>query len=159
MFYKIRFKIIFVKLGLESEQQHFRKSNTVVLILRPDYLFTSQFVSIFFLQIKGQDIFWEWEEKTIPALEARMVDPLAILYMVNCTFCQDKLHVWTSQQAWHQPTPIFMPQDWSLEIVTSCTTSRKALRLNVRLHAIFSHSVRFLNMFANLPATDFVRDR
>ena len=56
-----------------------------------------------------------------------------------------------------------MPQEWSLEIVTSCTTSRKTLRLIVRLAAIFNHSVRFLNMFENLPAIDFdrevVRDR
>ena len=57
MFCKIRFKIIFVKMGLGSGQQHFRNSNKIVLILMPDYLFTSQFESIFFLQIKGQDIF------------------------------------------------------------------------------------------------------
>ena len=47
-----------------------------------------------------------------------------------------------------------MPQDCSLEMVIS----RKALRLIVRLPAIFNHSVRFLNMFENLPATDFDRD-
>ena len=51
-----------------------------------------------------------------------------------------------------------MPQDWSLEIVTSCTTIRKTLRLIVRLPAIFNHSVRFLYMFENLPATDFDRE-
>ena len=47
MFDKIRFKIIFVKMGLGSG--HFGKSNKMVLILMPDYLFTSQFESIFFL--------------------------------------------------------------------------------------------------------------
>ena len=51
-----------------------------------------------------------------------------------------------------------MPQDLSLEIVTSRNTIRKALRLIVRLPAIFNHSVRFFNIFENLPATD-VRDR
>ena len=54
-FYKIWFKI--VKMGFESGQQHLGKSNKIVLILRPDYLFTSQFESMFFLHIKGQDIF------------------------------------------------------------------------------------------------------
>ena len=49
-------------------------------------------------------------------------------------------------------------QDWCLEIVTSCTTSRKALRLIVRIPAIFNPSVRFLNMFENLPVTDFDRE-
>ena len=46
---------------------------------------------------------------------------------------------------------------YALEIVTSCTTSRKALRLIERLPAIFSHSVRVLNMFENLPETDSSR--
>ena len=47
MFYKIWFKIIFVKIGLGFGQQHFGKSNNIVLILMPDYLFASQFESIF----------------------------------------------------------------------------------------------------------------
>ena len=49
LFYKNRYKIIFVKMGLGSGQQHFGKSNNIVLILMPDYLFTSQSESIFFL--------------------------------------------------------------------------------------------------------------
>ena len=53
--YKIWFKIIFVKMGLGSLQQHFGKSNKIVRILRPDYLFTSQFESIYFLHIEGQE--------------------------------------------------------------------------------------------------------
>ena len=36
-------------MGLGSGQQHFGKSNKIVLILMPDYLFTSQFESILFL--------------------------------------------------------------------------------------------------------------
>ena len=35
MFYKIRFKIIFVKMGLRSGQQQFGKSSKIVLILMP----------------------------------------------------------------------------------------------------------------------------
>ena len=46
-FYKIWFKIIFVEMGLESGQQLFGKPNKIVLILKPDYLLTSQFESIF----------------------------------------------------------------------------------------------------------------
>ena len=71
-------------MGLGSGQQYFGKSNEIVLILMPDYFG--------FLQIKGQDIFWEWErkkKKTIPAPEDQRVDPLAILYMVNWTVCKD----------------------------------------------------------------------
>ena len=56
------------------------------------------------------------------------------------------------------PNSLSMPQDWSLKIVTSCTTSSKALRLIMRLSAIFNHSVRFLNMFENLRATDCLWD-
>ena len=48
-------------MGLGSGQQHFENSNKIVLILMPDYLLASQFVSILFLQIKGQIIFWEYE--------------------------------------------------------------------------------------------------
>ena len=51
-----------------------------------------------------------------------------------------------------------MPHDWSLEIVTSFINSRKALRLIVRLPAIFNHNVRFLNRFEHLTATDFDRE-
>ena len=82
-------------MGLGSGQQQFGISNKIVLILMPDYLFTSQFESIFFLKIKGQDIFRERErkkkkkKKTIPATEDQRVDPLAILYMVNCIVHQD----------------------------------------------------------------------
>ena len=46
--YKIRFKIIFVQIGLGSGQQHFGKSNKIVWFLMSDYLFTSQFESILF---------------------------------------------------------------------------------------------------------------
>ena len=49
MFYKIRFKIVFVKMDLGSGQQHFGKSNKIVLIMMPHYLFTSQFESMFFV--------------------------------------------------------------------------------------------------------------
>ena len=42
-----------------------------------DYLFTSQFESIFSLQIKGHDILWEWEKKkeTIPAQKTKGSTP------------------------------------------------------------------------------------
>ena len=81
----------------------------------PDYLFTSQFECIFFLQIKGQDIFWE-REKTIPAPEDQRVDHLAILYMGNCTVCQDTEKVACEHPNRHDPdtnqhTYLF----WSLE--------------------------------------------
>ena len=140
----------------------------------PDYLFTSQFESIIFFSCKSKNRRMrekkkkKKKKKTIPAPEDQMVDPLAILYMVNCTVCQDIEKVACEHPSRHDPetnqhTYLFMPQNWSLEIVTSCTTTRKALRLIMRLPAIFNHSVRFLNMFKNLPATDFdreiVRDR
>ena len=80
MFYKMRFKIIFVKMGYGAWQQHFGKSNKIVLILMPDYLFTSQFESRFFFQINGRTSF-ESERKN-------KNDP-RLLYMVNCTLCQD----------------------------------------------------------------------
>ena len=64
MFYKIRFKIIFVKMGLGSGQQHFGKSNKIVLILMPDYVFTSQFESIFFSCKSKDRISFESEKKT-----------------------------------------------------------------------------------------------
>ena len=83
--------------------------------------------------------------------------------MVNCTVCQYIEKVTCEHPSRHDPETnqhkyIFMPQNWYLEIVTSCTTSRKALRLIVWLPAIFNHSVRFLNMFKNLSATDFDRE-
>ena len=101
------------------------------------------------------------EKKTIPAPEDQRIDPLAILYMVNCIVCQDIEKIACEHPSRHDPETnqhIFMTQGWSLEIVTSCTTSRKALWLIVRLPAIFNHSVRFVNMFENLPATDFDRE-
>ena len=127
----------------------------------PGYLFTSQFESIFFLA--NQRISFESErKKTIPAPEDQRVDPLAILYMVNCTVCQDIEEDACEHPSRHDPETnqhnIFMPQDWSLEIVISCTTSRKALRLIVRLPEIFDHSGQFLNRFENLSATDFDRE-
>ena len=62
MFHKIRFKIIFVKMGLGSGQQHFGKSNKIVMFLMPDYLFTSQFESIFSCKSKDR-ISFESEKK------------------------------------------------------------------------------------------------
>ena len=58
----------------------------IVLILRPDYLFTSRFEHMFFffffffLHIKGQDIFF-LRKTTIndPTSEDQRVDPLAIM--------------------------------------------------------------------------------
>ena len=92
--------MIFVKMGLGSGQQHFGKSNKTVLILIPDYLFTSHFESFFFLmQIKGIGIFWECEKKkkkTIPAPEDQRVDPLAIL-------CQDIEKVVCEHPTRHDP--------------------------------------------------------
>ena len=83
LFYKNRYKIIFVKMGLGSGQQHFGKSNNIVLILMPDYLFTSQSESIFFSCKSTDRISFEDErQKTIPAPEDQRVDPLAILYCV-----------------------------------------------------------------------------
>ena len=57
----------------------------------PDYLFAAQFESFFiFLQIKGQDLILKSDtNKTIPAPGDQRFDPLTILYMVNCTVCQD----------------------------------------------------------------------
>ena len=63
MFYKIRFTIIFVKMGLGSGQQHFGKSNKIVLNLMPDYLVISQFESIFTCKSKDR-ISFESEKKT-----------------------------------------------------------------------------------------------
>ena len=151
-------------MGLRSGQQHFGISNKIVLILMPDYLFTSQFESMFSLQINGQDILPEWQKKTktIPTPRRSKGRPLS-------HFVHGKLYCvprhWENcmrpfQQTWlgNQPTHIFMPQDWFLEIVTSCTTSRKALRLIVGPPAVFNQSVRFLSLFENLPATDFARE-
>ena len=69
----------------------------IVLILRPDYLFTSRFEHMFFfffffcfcfLHIKGQHFFF-LRKTTIndPTSEDQRVDPLAIMYIVNCTVC------------------------------------------------------------------------
>ena len=66
----------------------------------PDYLFTSQFESTFLLQIKGQN---RKREKTIPAPEDQRVDPLAVLYMVNCTVCQDIGKVACEHPTRHDP--------------------------------------------------------
>ena len=71
----------------------------------PGYLFTSKFGSMFSLQIKGQDIFERertWK-KTIPAPEDQRVDHLAILYMVNCTVCQDIEKVACEHPSRHDP--------------------------------------------------------
>ena len=104
MFYKIRVKIIFVKMGLGSWQQMFGKSVKIVLILMPDYLFASQFEPIFFLQIKGQTIFWEWEKNNrSPPQKTKGTDPLAILYMVSCTVCQDIEEVASEHPSSHDP--------------------------------------------------------
>ena len=95
MFYKIRFKIIFVKMGLGSGQQQFGKSNKIVLILMPGFLFTSQFESVFFFFFLANQRTCcrlrvrEKKKKTSPAPEGLRVDLLVILYMVNCTVCQD----------------------------------------------------------------------
>ena len=93
----------------------------------------------FFLQIKGQDIFWESEKKkTIPAPEDQRVDPLAILYMVNCTctVCQD-----TEKVACEHP---------SRHDFDSRSTIHKMVRMSFKAYAqlpgIFDCSVRRLNM-------------
>ena len=84
------------------------------------------------------------------------------MHMVNCTLCQNIEKVACEHPSRHDLETnqhILMPQDWSLEIVTSCTTSRKALWLIVRLPAILNHSVRFsktsprLNLIVRLFAT------
>ena len=92
-------------MGLGSGQQHFRISNKIVLILMPDYLFTSQFESIF--PCKSMDrISCESErreKKTIPTPEDQRVDPLAILYMINCTVCQDIEKIACEHPSRHDP--------------------------------------------------------
>ena len=103
MFYKIRSKIIFVKMGLGSGQQQFGKSNKIVLILMPDYLFTSQFESNFSCKSKDRTLFESETKENDPAPEDQMVDPLAILYMVNCTVCQDIEKVACEHPSRHEP--------------------------------------------------------
>ena len=154
-------------MGLGSGQQHFGKSNKIVLILMPDYLFTSQFESILFLANQMTGYLLRVREKKDP--RPRIPKGRSLSHSVHgklyCVPRHWESCMWTSQQTWpgNQPTHIFMAQDWSLEIVTSCLTSRNALRLIVRLPARFNNSVWFFNMFKNLPATDFdreiVRDR
>ena len=125
----------------------------------PDYLFT-QFESIFFLA-NQRTISFESErrKKKISAPEDYSVDPLAI------TVCKDFWKVVCEHPSRHYPetnhrSSIFMPQYWSLKIVTTCTTSRKALRLIVRLPAIFNHSVRFfLTYFDHIFFVIFIKKR
>ena len=106
MFNKIRFKIIFVKMGLGSGQQHFGKSNKNVLILMPDYLFFSQFESIFssYKQRTGY-LLREREKKkvTVPGPEDQRVDPITILYMVKCTVYQAIEKVACEHPSRHDP--------------------------------------------------------
>ena len=81
-------------MGLGSGQQHFGKSNKIVLILMPDYLFESLF---FFFFVR------ERKTKTTPAPEDQRVDPLAILFMVNCTVCQNIEIVACEHPSRHDP--------------------------------------------------------
>ena len=102
MLNKIRFKIIFVKMGLGSGQQHFGKSNKIVLILMPDYLFTSQFESFFFsLQNKDRISFESKRDKRSPPQKTK--GSLAILYIVYCTVCQDIEKVACEHPSRHNP--------------------------------------------------------
>ena len=109
MFYKIQFTIIFVKMGLGSGQQQFGKSNKIVLILMPDYLFASQFESICSCKSKDRISFKSDGKKTIPAPEDQRVDPFAILYMVNCTVCQDIVKGACEHPSRHTNTHIYAP--------------------------------------------------
>ena len=97
----------------------------IVLILMPDYLFNSQFesmLSVFSFESEKK----KKKKKTIPAPEDQRVDPVAILYVVNCTVCQDIEKVACEYSSRHDPETnqhthlchkihTFVPQDWTLE--------------------------------------------
>ena len=68
-------------MSLGSGQQHFGKSNKIVLILMPDYLLL--FFFFFNSTSKDRSSFESEKTKTIPAPEDQRVDPLAILYTVK----------------------------------------------------------------------------
>ena len=65
----------------------------------PDYCLLP-WVYFFFLQIKGQDVFWEREKKK---KKKTIIAPLAILYMVNCTVYQDIEKVACEHPSRHDP--------------------------------------------------------
>ena len=90
-------------MGLGFGQQQFGKSNKIILILMPDYLFTSQFESIFSCKSRAGYLLRVREKKNTPAPEDQRVDPLAILYMVNCTVCQDIEKVACEHPSRHDP--------------------------------------------------------
>ena len=126
------------------------------LVLMQDNLFTSGFYPIFFLAYQRTGyVSCEGQKKTTSAPDDQMVDPLASLYFVNCIVCPDIEIVVGEPPSRHHTETIY--QDWSLEITTSYTTSRKALRLIVRLPVILNRSIRFLNIHEYLPVTDFDR--
>ena len=93
-------------------------------------------LSLFFLAYQRTGYPLRVREKKRPRPKRPMGRPLS--HYLHCKLYCVSRHwescMWTSQQTWrrNQPKHIFMSQDWSLEIVTSFTTRRKALRTIVR---------------------------
>ena len=112
----------------------------------PDYLFTSQFEYMFFLQIKRQDILWEWERKKHePHPRRPRGRPLShsVHGKVYCVLSHIESCMWTSQQTspWFSITASGFwtcwkpPRDWlwlwdcwrPLRLVVRCFCDRLRL--------------------------------
>ena len=157
MFYKIRLKIIFVKMGLRSGTL----DNNILenqIKLYSEYWFWCQIIYSFpslslFFSCKSKDrISFESERKqNDPRPRGPKGRPLnhSVHDKLYCVPRHWESCMWKSQQTWpgNQPTYIFMPQDWFLEIVTSWTHPR--LILIVRL---FATAKTGRTMFLRSPA-------